>query len=98
MTQTQEVRAVKVGTARFLTLALVCAAVSAACVVIPLFVIRPGSGDKLMADPATGSTWNFQGCAVDGKLAGQCLKEIDAHKDYWFDWMKHQPESSVFKN
>jgi Protein of unknown function (DUF3179) len=57
-----------------------------------------GSGDKLMADAGTGSNWNFQGCAIDGKLAGQCLKEIDAHKDYWFDWMNHHPESAVFKS
>jgi hypothetical protein len=57
-----------------------------------------GSADKLIADAGTGSTWNFHGCAVDGKLAGQCLKEIDAHKDYWFDWMNHHPESAVFKN
>jgi hypothetical protein len=57
-----------------------------------------GSGDKLMSDAETGSTWNFQGCAVDGKLAGRCLKEIDAHKDYWFDWMNHHPETAVFKS
>jgi Protein of unknown function (DUF3179) len=57
-----------------------------------------GSGDTLIGDAETGSTWNFQGCAVDGKLAGRCLKEIDAHKDYWFDWMNHHPESAVFKS
>ncbi len=57
-----------------------------------------GSGDKLISDAETGSTWNFQGCAVDGKLAGRCLKEIDAHKDYWFDWMNHHPETAVFKS
>jgi hypothetical protein len=34
---------------------------------------------------------------VDGKLAGRCLKEIDANKDYWFDWMNHHPETGVFK-
>jgi hypothetical protein len=57
-----------------------------------------GSGDSLMTDAESGSTWNFQGCAVGGKLAGQCLKEIDAHKDYWFDWMNHHPDSAVFKS
>ncbi len=56
-----------------------------------------GQGDAVMTDAQTGSAWNFQGCAVDGKLAGQCLKEIDAHKDYWFDWMNHHPGSAVFK-
>jgi Protein of unknown function (DUF3179) len=57
-----------------------------------------GEGETVMRDSQTGSAWNFQGCAVEGKLAGQCLKEIDAHKDYWFDWMNHHPGGAVFKN
>jgi len=56
-----------------------------------------GEGDNLMQDAETGSGWNFQGCAVDGKLAGRCLKQIDAYKDYWFDWMNHHPQTSVFR-
>jgi Protein of unknown function (DUF3179) len=56
-----------------------------------------GEGDMVMQDADTGSRWNFQGCAVEGKLAGRCLKEIDAHKSYWFDWMNHHPETAVFK-
>jgi hypothetical protein len=55
------------------------------------------SGNEVMSDTQTGSAWNFQGCAVDGERKGRCLKEIDAHKDYWFDWMNHHPESTVFK-
>jgi hypothetical protein len=51
----------------------------------------------VMQDADTGSRWNFQGCAMEGKLAGRCLKEIDAHKSYWFDWMNHHPETAVFK-
>ncbi len=35
---------------------------------------------------------------VEGSLAGQCLKQIEAHKDYWFDWMNHHPGSAVFKS
>lgn len=57
-----------------------------------------GPHDGTMTDAETGTTWNFQGCAVEGKLSGRCLKEIDAHKDYWFDWMNHHPDSSVFKS
>jgi hypothetical protein len=57
-----------------------------------------GEGEMVMRDTQTGSGWNFQGCAVEGKLAGQCLREIDAHKDYWFDWMNHHPGSAVFKD
>jgi Protein of unknown function (DUF3179) len=57
-----------------------------------------GEGDVVMRDAQTGSAWNFQGCAVEGKLVGQCLKQVDAHKDYWFDWMNHHPETAVFKS
>jgi hypothetical protein len=56
-----------------------------------------GAANQGMSDVETGSIWNFQGCAVQGKLAGRCLTEIDAHKDYWFDWMNHHPESAVFR-
>jgi Protein of unknown function (DUF3179) len=57
-----------------------------------------GEGDRVMQDADTGSGWDFQGCAVDGKLEGRCLMEIDAHKDYWFDWMNHHPDTAVFKS
>jgi hypothetical protein len=57
-----------------------------------------GPRDGTMTDAETGSIWNFQGCAIEGQMAGRCLKEIDAHKDYWFDWMNHHPESAVFKS
>lgn len=56
-----------------------------------------GQGATAIRDAQTGSDWNFQGCAVHGTFAGQCLKEIDAHKDYWFDWMNHHPGAAVYK-
>jgi hypothetical protein len=57
-----------------------------------------GVDDRGISDIDTASVWNFQGCAIEGKLTGSCLAEIDAHKDYWFDWMNHHPDSAVFKN
>ncbi len=50
-----------------------------------------------MKDEETGSTWNFEGCAVSGRLAGRCLMRVDAFKEYWFDWMNHHPETTVFQ-
>ena len=41
MAQVQEIRAVKVGTGRWVTVAAICAVVSIACVAIPMYVIRP---------------------------------------------------------
>ncbi|WP_353071137.1 DUF3179 domain-containing (seleno)protein [Tunturiibacter gelidoferens] len=63
----------------------------------PLTFAR-SADDQGISDIDTASVWNFQGCAVEGSLTGRCLAEIDAHKDYWFDWMNHHPESAVFKN
>lgn len=52
---------------------------------------------NVMRDAETGSVWNFQGCAVAGKLAGQCLQALDSNKDYWFDWLNHHPKTFVYR-
>ena len=56
----------------------------------------PGEGG-LIRDAETGSGWNFEGCAVVGRLLGHCLTAVDSYKDYWFDWMNHHPETAVYK-
>jgi hypothetical protein len=50
----------------------------------------------LMMDGATGSRWNFQGCATDGPAKGSCLGRVEMIKDYWFDWRQYNPETTVF--
>ena len=50
----------------------------------------------LMMDGATGSRWNFQGCAVDGPARGSCLGRVEVTKDYWFDWRQYHPDTRVF--
>ncbi len=55
------------------------------------------SGSRaLLIDSQTGSEWNFQGCAVTGKLKGVCLERIDGIKDYWFDWRNYNPATTVY--
>jgi hypothetical protein len=49
-----------------------------------------------LMDAATGSRWNFQGCAVEGSEKGVCLERLDIIKDYWFDWRHYNPATSVF--
>ena len=56
------------------------------------------SSERLVIDTETGSAWNFQGCAVAGKLTGLCLEPIDATKDYWFDWLNYHPSTTVYRN
>jgi hypothetical protein len=47
---------------------------------------------------AAGNTWNFQGCAVAGPAAGQCLEKIALLKDYWFDWRNYHPHTTVYSH
>jgi uncharacterized protein DUF3179 len=54
------------------------------------------AGTFFLMDAATGSKWNFQGCATEGKLAGTCLEPVYVIKDYWFDWRNYNPTTSVY--
>ena len=62
---------------------------------------NPGAANDVKAplflDAATGSEWNFDGCAVSGKSSGRCLSPVSAVKDYWFDWRNYHPDTSIFK-
>jgi hypothetical protein len=55
-----------------------------------------GPSIPLMMDDATGSKWNFQGCAIEGKAKGACLERVEVIKDYWFDWREYNPNTTVF--
>jgi hypothetical protein len=56
---------------------------------------QPGA---LMMDAATGSEWNFQGCAISGKVKGVCLDRVPMLKDYWFDWRNYHPQTAIWGN
>ena len=58
--------------------------------------LTPPKSGALLMDSATGSEWNFQGCAVSGKVQGQCLERMQALKDYWFDWRNYNPQTTVW--
>ena len=57
---------------------------------------RVDEAPALMMDSATGSKWNFQGCAIEGAAKGSCLQRVNLQKDYWFDWRQYQPATTVF--
>lgn len=57
-----------------------------------------GTAGALLMDEATGSEWNFKGCAVAGKVRGVCLEQIPVIKDYWFDWRNYNPGTTVYRN
>ena len=54
-------------------------------------------GNFFLMDSATGSKWNFQGCATEGSAKGTCLEHIEAIKDYWFDWRNYNPKTTVYR-
>ena len=49
-----------------------------------------------LMDSASGSKWNFQGCATEGKSAGSCLEPVYVIKDYWFDWRNYNPTTTIY--
>jgi hypothetical protein len=55
-----------------------------------------GRSGVLLIDDATGSEWNFRGCATSGKAKGLCLEPIPMLKDYWFDWRNYNPKTTVY--
>jgi len=56
-----------------------------------------GKNDWILLDAATGSQWNFQGCAVSGPAQGKCLARVAALKDFWFDWRNYHPTTTIYK-
>ena len=58
--------------------------------------IKQAAAGPVMMDQQTGSEWDFHGCAVSGKSKGVCLEQIDALKDYWFDWRNYNPQTTVY--
>jgi hypothetical protein len=56
-----------------------------------------GEGSAILMDDATGSRWNFQGCAIAGQAAGTCLEQLNIIKDYWFDWRHYNPATTIFR-
>ena len=49
-----------------------------------------------LVDAETGSTWDFEGKATGGPLAGRQLKKIFVLEDYWFDWRLYHPDTSIY--
>ncbi len=58
--------------------------------------LKQAANGPLMMDEPTSSAWDFRGCAISGKAAGTCLEQVDAIKDYWFDWKNYNPNTTVY--
>jgi hypothetical protein len=63
---------------------------------LEFFQKRTEEGFALI-DAETGSTWDFEGKAIAGPLAGRQLKKIFVLEDYWFDWRTYHPDTGVYE-
>ena len=58
---------------------------------------RKTDGDGFaLIDSETASTWNFEGKAITGPLAGRQLKKVFVLEDYWFDWRLYHPDTRIY--
>jgi hypothetical protein len=55
-----------------------------------------GAAALQFVDAETGSTWNFEGKAIAGPLAGRELKKVFVLEDYWFDWRLYHPDTTIY--
>jgi hypothetical protein len=62
------------------------------------FFRKSGSDKWGLMDSASGSEWNFQGCATAGPKQGKCLERLPLLKDFWFDWRNYNPTTSVYRH
>jgi hypothetical protein len=53
--------------------------------------------DVSLIDSATGSTWSFAGSATAGKLAGRSLEPVQNTKDFWFNWQRFHPGTTLHR-
>jgi hypothetical protein len=49
-----------------------------------------------MTDSNTGSTWNYDGYCIDGKLKGSSLKKINAYQEFLHSWENFHPTSKRY--
>ena len=57
---------------------------------------EPASSVQVI-DSETGTTWNFEGKAIAGPLAGRQLKKVSVLEDFWFDWRIYHPDTSIYQ-
>jgi hypothetical protein len=61
------------------------------------FFQKVENGALQLVDAETGSTWNFEGKALSGSLAGRQLKKIFVLEDFWFDWRLYHPDTAIYE-
>ena len=60
------------------------------------FFQKTENNEFQLIDAETGSTWNFEGKAINGPLSGRQLKKVFVLEDYWFDWRIYHPDTTIY--
>ena len=56
------------------------------------------SGDTVMTDEETGSTWSMlTGAAVAGPLADERLRQLPTTPSFWFAWLDLFPDTDLYR-
>ena len=50
----------------------------------------------LIVDDQSGSTWNLEGVAVDGPLAGRSLEFVTSFITEWYGWSAFHPDTEIY--
>jgi hypothetical protein len=61
------------------------------------FFQKTENGGVQLIDAESGSTWNFEGKATAGSLAGHQLMKVFVLEDYWFDWRRYHPDTAIYE-
>jgi len=54
------------------------------------------TGEDTFVDAETGSTWDLNGTALTGPLAGAQLDPVVHGNEFWFAWSAFNPEAAVY--
>lgn len=60
------------------------------------FFQKTDGAEFQLIDLETNSTWNFEGKAISGPLAGRQLRKVFVLEDYWFDWRLYHPDTRIY--
>ena len=54
------------------------------------------SSSNLLVDKETGTKWNFDGEAVEGRMNGKSLTRLPSDEGFWFSWVAFHPDTEVY--
>ena len=60
------------------------------------FELRAADGKIGFHDRETGTLWNIDGVAEEGKLRGKILTPVSSHLSQWYGWVAYYPQTTIY--